>query len=534
MAKLRNSNYCWWRYIGLTIGVLTIIATRWLYHAHYLYHWDSVQFALAINNFDLSAHQPHPPGYILYVGIAKLLNYFVHDTNLALIILGIIASVIGFLLVYQLGREAFGELVGWLVGVWFIFNSSIWFHGLVAEVYIVETAVVVGLFLAAFRHFHRPTNTTLIWLLIASALLGGIRQFSAILTLPLVTFVFLHSQDWKRQINWALPLWVGLNLLWAIPLVVASGGLGQYFTLNWQLTRLISVDSSNPITLKAVLDRLSFAITLLRSAFLPLLALLGLGALPFIVRESKQYLKISWSWVWFWLLTIVPGLLFIIIVWLTNNGYILFITPVLLVLAGAGTLAIAKIAANFSRIYGYLVIGAALVTVLTFQVYQFYTLNPDAYDYLSAGLPSVQTIDRGSAETAKLIREKFTPDNTIIIASNRYIFFGLRHHQFYYPDFDVYSLVPQAFLSTSPIWHVRGGEVHEFLDNITLSPNIKYILRAPGYNLLGTDSVQHEIFLYSFLPQIDWAYYDLSDDATVHWLKNNREIKFIFNSTSAS
>ncbi len=533
MVKLRNFNYYWWRYIGLTVGALTIIITRWMYHAHYLYHWDSAQFALAINNFDLIKHQPHPPGYILYVELAKLINYVVHDPNLALIILGIVASIVGFVLIYQLGREAFGELVGCLAGIWFIFNSSIWFHGLVAEVYIVETVVVAGLILVAYRHFRHPSNTTLVWLLVISAFLGGIRQFSAIITLPLIVFVFLHYKNWRRQINWALPLWVGLNLLWAIPLIIISGGLGQYLALNWRLTSLISLDPSNSITFKAMIGRLSFAVTLLRSAFLPVLVLLGLGAIPFITRESKQYLKISWPWVWFWSLTIIPGLLFVITVWLTNNGYLLFITPVLLVLAGASTASIAKVAAKFSKIYGYLVIGVSFIAVLTFQIYQFYTLNPDAYDYLSAGLPSVQVMDRGSAETSKLIHEKFTPENTVIVASNRYIFFGLRHYQFYYPDFDVYSLAPKAFSSSNPIWHVRGKQVHEFLDNITLGPNIKYVLRTPDQSVLGAEGARYEHPIYNLLPQIDWAYYDLSDEATVHWLRNNREILFVFNNSSA-
>ena len=33
-----------------------------------LVNWDAVQFALATRSFNLERHQPHPPGYILYVG----------------------------------------------------------------------------------------------------------------------------------------------------------------------------------------------------------------------------------------------------------------------------------------------------------------------------------------------------------------------------------------------------------------------------------------------------------------------------------
>ena len=39
-----------------------------------LYNWDAVQFALALREWDNSKHQPHPPRYILYVGMGRLLN----------------------------------------------------------------------------------------------------------------------------------------------------------------------------------------------------------------------------------------------------------------------------------------------------------------------------------------------------------------------------------------------------------------------------------------------------------------------------
>jgi hypothetical protein len=42
---------------------------------------DSVNFALAIADFDPVAHQPHPPGYPLFVGVAKLSTAFVSATS---------------------------------------------------------------------------------------------------------------------------------------------------------------------------------------------------------------------------------------------------------------------------------------------------------------------------------------------------------------------------------------------------------------------------------------------------------------------
>ncbi len=36
--------------------------------------WDAVQYILAVREFDLEKHQPHPPGYYLHVKSAALLR----------------------------------------------------------------------------------------------------------------------------------------------------------------------------------------------------------------------------------------------------------------------------------------------------------------------------------------------------------------------------------------------------------------------------------------------------------------------------
>jgi hypothetical protein len=33
---------------------------------------DSINFAMGVRDFDVARHQPHPPGYPVFVGLAKL------------------------------------------------------------------------------------------------------------------------------------------------------------------------------------------------------------------------------------------------------------------------------------------------------------------------------------------------------------------------------------------------------------------------------------------------------------------------------
>src|SRR5437870_263400 len=49
------------------------LATRLPLRGSYLFNWDALQFALGIQQFNLATHRPHPPGYIGYVYLGRLL-----------------------------------------------------------------------------------------------------------------------------------------------------------------------------------------------------------------------------------------------------------------------------------------------------------------------------------------------------------------------------------------------------------------------------------------------------------------------------
>src|SRR5918992_132818 len=73
-----------------------------------LVNWDAVQFALATRSFDLERHQPHPPGYILYVAWGRLLSWGTGDPNLAFVLTSVVAGSLAVALLYLLGRDMVG------------------------------------------------------------------------------------------------------------------------------------------------------------------------------------------------------------------------------------------------------------------------------------------------------------------------------------------------------------------------------------------------------------------------------------------
>src|SRR5258708_2661069 len=89
--------------------IIAVVVTRFLFRSHYLYDVDSVNYALALDRFDPVVHQPHPPGYYLYVYLGRVARIFVPDANGALVTLSIVASCIAALMIYSLAACWFGR-----------------------------------------------------------------------------------------------------------------------------------------------------------------------------------------------------------------------------------------------------------------------------------------------------------------------------------------------------------------------------------------------------------------------------------------
>src|SRR5262245_38088479 len=66
---------------------------------------DSVNFALGIRHFDVAEHQPHPPGYPLFIALAKGVHLFVSREEHVLAIIAIVAGALGALAMWAFFRE---------------------------------------------------------------------------------------------------------------------------------------------------------------------------------------------------------------------------------------------------------------------------------------------------------------------------------------------------------------------------------------------------------------------------------------------
>src|SRR5260370_23498941 len=104
----------------LVLLTSAVAISRFAFRSHYLYDLDSVNFALAMQRFDPRVHQPHPPGYFLYICAGRLLNVLFHDANLALVVLSILASCGVAIFVYKMTLDWFGPTAPSFTAIFFL------------------------------------------------------------------------------------------------------------------------------------------------------------------------------------------------------------------------------------------------------------------------------------------------------------------------------------------------------------------------------------------------------------------------------
>jgi len=91
------------RLVGLTAVVVAL--TRVWARSRSLWDWDEALFSIAVGNYDVVLHHPHPPGFPLYIALAKFIRFFVHSDFQALQAITTIAAVTLFPLLFWLARE---------------------------------------------------------------------------------------------------------------------------------------------------------------------------------------------------------------------------------------------------------------------------------------------------------------------------------------------------------------------------------------------------------------------------------------------
>ena len=206
--------YPWLRGLGPPLALFALsLLLRLPFVSNALVNWDAVQFALATRSFDIARHQPHPPGYILYIGWGRLLTWLTGDANAAFVLTSLIAGSLAVALLYVLGREMIGARSALLAATLFALSPLVWYYSIVALTYAVESLfllVVAWLCWRALaacpasegRKSWRERLALLAALMLGIA--GGVRQSTLVLLLPLWLYAAWKSGRRAFWRGWAV------------------------------------------------------------------------------------------------------------------------------------------------------------------------------------------------------------------------------------------------------------------------------------------------------------------------------------------
>ncbi len=437
------------------VGILTIVS-RLPYRARMLYNWDAVQFALALREYDVVKHQPHPPGYVLYVGLGRLVDGWVHDPTAAYVVLAVLFSGLTTWVLYFLGRAVYDRATALTSATLLAVSPLFWFYGSVGLTYAGEAlfASIVAYF--SFRTLHGSRTDA--WLGAGYlGLAGGMRQSMLILLFPLwCASVVIGTRRWRAVVV-ALGILAAAVVTWFVPMIWLTGGLSRYLEASVDLAESVVVPTS-------ILAGPSDA-TLRMSRYLLESVLVGLGPLALAVVMVPWYFR-RFGWTrreWFLLGWVTPPVLVYTLVHFGQAGYALTFLPAIVLFLSAVMLATLSDAVGLARrprvraavataiVVGVVIANSAFFVSARPLPRDFDTPKPawqrtvenDAYDMIfsrtAAALEEHEAVVRTFVGA---IRGLYDPKDTAIITElgNGRSYPWLRHAMFYLPAYTIYEL----------------------------------------------------------------------------------------------
>jgi hypothetical protein len=437
------------------LSLLTILS-RLPYRARMLYNWDAVQFALALREYDVVKHQPHPPGYILYVGLGRLVNAYVDNPTATYVLLAVAFSGLTTFVVYLLARAVYDRSTALVAASLLAVSPLFWFYGSVGLTYAGEALLASAVAYFAFRAL--VGSETDAWLAAGYlGLAGGLRQSLIVLLFPLWLVSTIVGIRRPRAVGVGLAILAAAVLTWFLPMIWITGGLDRYVTASLDLAESVVKPTSilgGPLELTLRMSRY-----LLESVLVGLgpLAVAGLF-LPWYVRRHgwgrREWFLVGWP--------IAPVLVYTL-VHFGQAGYVLTFLPALVVLLSRLLVATLADAAIFVRLPGarpaFTVTAVILVILVNGSFFVSARPQPRDFDTPHSGWRQVAQDDASDwvfSRTAAALREHegvmqtfvdairglYSPEDTVVVTEvgNPRSYPWLRHAMFYLPEFTIYEL----------------------------------------------------------------------------------------------
>jgi hypothetical protein len=427
--------------------LLLTLLSRLPFQAKIPYGLDSVQFVLGLDHYDVTLHQPHPPGYFLFVMLGRAFSMAFRDPNLSFIALNILFSVLGALVFYRLGRALFGSGNGLLSALLLVTSPLFWFHGEVALSNVADCFFVCLVTWFCWKTLNGDPRFVY-YSAVALGLSGGVRQNTLVFLLPLWLFSMARV-GLRRQLS-ALLLLLVTVLLWYFPMASLSGGVYAYQTAlrdhwlnsNWHGLTFSWIPFNLVVVSYFILLGLGAG-----SLFLLLGLLFWLENVRLHVRENRRLFLFFVFW-------LAPPLMFFVLVYShpIQTGHSLIYLPGFLLLLPK---AVQLTCAQFQRLWSprnrirekenqgdtgkALAVSspegfadAVIVVLAVINCIVFLGMNT------AVSRARLEDYESKVADMVTSIRSQCPPDQTILV-NDDFMFLGFRDSMYHLPEYHTYQ-----------------------------------------------------------------------------------------------
>jgi hypothetical protein len=425
-----------------------------------LYHWDSVNFALALHHFDVAVDQPQIPGYILYVMLGRLVNYGVGDPQVTLVGISLVSSGLAVAALYLLGRTMFSRQTGLMAALFLAASPLFWFYGEIALPHSLDTLTVILVAWMLYRVMQGwdpllgppPTRERgevglVLLAAVTLAIAGGLRPQTQVFLMPLALLA-----AWRLSWRQILPAVVAMgfvDLLWFVPLMWSVGGLFRYLKIlsafAGRFNETTSVFSAGAAGLQSNLRKLGMYT--LYAGGLTFVPVIGYGLL-----RARQVLELlRRRRLWFLFLWMTPSIIYYTFVHMGQQGLVFVFLPALMLISAES---LRRLAGSRPAVQWGLTWGLVALQATIFLAFPTYPLGEDRFKILT--WQTIRQHDRYYQERLEIAHHEFPPDQTLIAGTN------WRHLEYYLSDY------PLIRLNVTPAGELGEGEVLNTQDDVEI------------------------------------------------------------------
>lgn len=409
-------------WVAAGLFALTLLS-RIPFRSQILYHWDSVNFAYAMREFNVAKEQPQLPGYIMYVWLCRLVDLLFGDAQITMVWVSVVTSALAVTTLFFLGRSMFDRRIGLIAALFLSTSPLFWFYGEIALPHTLDTLMMI----VSVWWLYETTQGNCRYLypaIVTLAIAGGVRQQTLVFLVPLLLFA-LRRVRWKRFLI-AGVLGAVICLIWFVPLMRWSGGVGKYLEITGAYTRRFQSTTS------VLMGGGWWGIqrNLVKLTMYTLFAW-SLALIPSVIYVARRLFYREWPRDWqrvlFFSLWIVPPVAFYTLIHMGQQGLVFVFLPALLLLSAVGLLHLLENTREKRWVASLATVSVVICNCAVFCLTSEYPLGVERFRLLTRD--TLANSDRYYLDRFTAIEESFTPENTAILAANwRYTEYYLPHY----------------------------------------------------------------------------------------------------------